>query len=838
MNVRESVRGSLLGAIALWVSAAAVLAAELAPGAAILQELKSFNTLGTVLHVAAHPDDENTQLITYFARARGYRMGYLSVTRGDGGQNEIGPEFDEKLGVARTQELLAARRLDGGRQFFTRAIDFGFSKNAEETLAFWDRQQVLGDVVRVIRRFRPDVIVTRFDPGSSGMTHGHHTSSGILGLEAFKLAGDPKAFPEQLTQGLTVWQPKRVVLNAGGGGGRGGTPAPVPAGAIRVEIGGNDPVTGESLAAIATRSRGQHITQGFGNFAGRGPAGGPNLQTFVPLDGEPAKSDLMDGIDTTWARVPGGAEVGRMTTEAIGQFKADDPAASVPALLAIRQKLAQLPSDPVIDDKKRQLDAILQFCLGLEVQTVAPIAEAIPGESVKLALSVTTRSTFPVKWLSTKTVNGVTAANVSLEAGKPATREVTLTVPVETPVTHPYWLREEGSSGMARVSDPQLIGMAENPPALPVDYTFELGGQRLVVSSEPINTAAPGGKGPARRRMDVISPVSLVFGSDVAIFGPGKTRTVAVAVTAARANTNGTIQIESAPGWQVTPASQPFKLSGVGEKTTVSFTVTAPAAPASARFGVRATVGGKNYVTQRTEIRYDHIPVQVLQPPARLRAVAVEVATKGRNVGYLPGAGDATIEALEQLGYTVTTLTGADLTAEKLRGLDAVVIGVRAFNERNDLAANLPGLFAYVENGGTVITQYNRPNGLQAPMLGPYALSIQGSAPDLRITDEKAPVTFTAAEEPVLNTPNRLGPADFEGWVQERGAYFPSTWDAHYVPILSMNDPGQAPLKSGLLIARHGKGYYVYTGLAFFRQLPAGVPGAYRLFANLIALGK
>ena len=252
MNVRESVRGSLLGAIALWVSAAAVLAAELAPGAAILQELKSFNTLGTVLHVAAHPDDENTQLITYFARARGYRMGYLSVTRGDGGQNEIGPEFDEKLGVARTQELLAARRLDGGRQFFTRAIDFGFSKNAEETLAFWDRQQVLGDVVRVIRRFRPDVIVTRFDPGSSGMTHGHHTSSGILGLEAFKLAGDPKAFPEQLTQGLTVWQPKRVVLNAGGGGGRGGTPAPVPAGAIRVDIGGNDPVTGESLAAIAT----------------------------------------------------------------------------------------------------------------------------------------------------------------------------------------------------------------------------------------------------------------------------------------------------------------------------------------------------------------------------------------------------------------------------------------------------------------------------------------------------------------------------------------------------------------------------------------------------------
>ena len=813
-------------------------AAEPAPGAAILQDLKSFNTVATVLHIAAHPDDENTQLITYFARGRGYRMGYLSLTRGDGGQNEIGPEFDEKLGVARTQELLAARRLDGGRQFFTRAIDFGFSKTAEETLSFWDRQQVLGDVVRVIRRFRPDVIVTRFSPGSSGLTHGHHTSSGILGVEAFKLAGDPKAYPEQLAQGLTVWQPKRVVLNAGGfGGGRGGNAAAQPG--LKVDIGGTDPVTGDSFAAIAGRSRGQHITQGFGNFGGRGGGGGANVQSFVLMDGEPATNDLMDGIDTTWARIPGGAEIGQLTSAAIAAFQGEDPAASVEALLAIRSKLAALASDPVVANKSRQLDGIIQHCLGLVVQTNSPTAEATPGETVKLNVSVTTQGKVPVKWISVKTISGTTATNATLVPGNAQARDVMLTVPPTMPLTHPYWLREEGSFGLAKVSDPKLIGQADNPAAFPVEYSFAVGGQTLVVSDEPVNIGPAGGKGPARRRLDVISPVSLAFASQVAVFAPGGKRDLTVEITAARANLNGSLQLEIPSGWVATPASQPFRLTSVGEKARVSFSVTAPAQPAAAKFGARATVAGATYGTSRAEIRYNHIPVQLLQPPARVRAVAVEVTNRSRNVCYLPGAGDDTAEALQQLGCNVTVLTGADLTAEKLRGLDAVVIGVRAFNERADLATNLPGLFSYVENGGTVITQYNRPNGLKAPILGPYELSIQGNAPDLRVTDEKAAVTFVSPEEKVLAAPNRLGPADFDGWVQERGAYFPSSWDPqHYVSIFAMSDAGEAPLKGSLLIARYGKGYYVYTGLAFFRQLPAGVPGAYRLFANLISLGK
>jgi LmbE family N-acetylglucosaminyl deacetylase len=802
----------------------------------ILHDLRSFTTVGTVLHIGAHPDDENTQLITYFARGRGYRTAYLSLTRGDGGQNEIGPEFDEKLGVARTQELLSARELDGGKQFFTRAIDFGYSKSPEETLTFWDRQQVLGDVVRVIRKFRPDVIVTRFPipPGSGG--HGHHTASAILAVEAFKLAGDPKAYPEQLTQGLTVWQPKRVVWN-GFSGGRGGSSA-LTGPTLQLEIGGYDPVTGETFSAIANRSRARHITQGFGALASR--AAQASVQaSFVHLGGDQAREDLMDGVDVTWSRYPGGVEIGRLAKAAVEQFKADDPAASIPALLVLRGKLAALPSDPVVTDKRTQLDRILQSCLGLTVATRAPQAEVVPGETLRLAQTVRVTASVPVKWLETRVLypRQTVAVGRELQAGREMAGEVTVNVPADAPLTHPYWLRAEGSSGVSRVDDPQLIGEAENAPTFPVEYHFEVSGQRLVIADEPIHVIA-GPKGDRRRRVDVIPPVSLRFAAEVSVFVPGKAKGVTVDVTAARAGAAGTAQLDLPAGWSVVPKSQAFRLGAVNETASFTFTVTAPAKEASGRVTASADIGGARFAQQRIAIDYPHLPLMLLQPPARARLLSVDVTVRGQNVGYIAGAGDDSVRALEQLGYTVTTLAGADLTAEKLRGLDAVVVGVRAFNERADLAAGLPALFAYVEQGGTVVAQYNRPAG-SLPPLGPYALSIAGPAPQLRVTDEKSPVTFLAANHPALTSPNRLSRSDFEGWVQERGAYFPSSWDeARYTPVLAFNDPGEEPLTSGLLVARHGRGYYVYTGIAFFRQLPAGVPGAYRLFANLVSLGK
>lgn len=801
--------------------------------AAILQELKSFREMGTVLHVAAHPDDENTQLITYLARGRGYRMGYLSITRGDGGQNEIGPEFGEKLGLARTQELLAARRLDGGRQFFTRALDYGFSKDVNEALTVWDRQQTLGDVVRVIRQFRPDVIVTRFSPQPGG-THGHHTASAVLALDAFKAAGDPNAFPEQMADGLKPWQPKRIFVNAGFGGNSTG---------LKIDVGGVDPVLGESFASIAGRSRAMHKTQGFGNFAvattgqGRAATSAPRMESFQLLAGAPATNDIMDGIDLTWSRVAGGSEIGRLADEAVARFKPEDPDASVPALLAIRSRLAVLAADPLVDDKRRQLDRLLQSCLGIDVETVSPTAEIAPGETLALTRHSVVRSDVPVKLLEVRVPGvGGSRTSLTLKRGEPVSGEIPLQVPKDMPVTQPYWLKEEATAGMFRVAETKLIGRPENPPAFPVEYVFEMGGQQLVVLDEAM---APADAGQIARHVAVISPVALHFDSDVALFKPGSKKTISVEVAAARAGANGALHLEAPADWLVSPENRPFKLAKTGDRTRLEFTVTAPAKASSGSLRAVAEVGGARFSHQRVEIGYKHIPLQLLQPAARLKVAAFDHAIRGKSVGYLPGAGDDTAESLAQLGYTVTTLKGSDLSPEKLKGLDAVVIGVRAFNERTDLAANLPGLFAYVEGGGTVIAQYNRPNGLKTEKLGPYPLSIQGPAPRLRVTDETAPVSFLALDHAALTTPNRISQADFAGWVQERGAYFPSSWDTeHYTPILAMSDPGEDALKSGLLVAKHGKGHFVYTGLAFFRQLPAGVPGAYRLFANLVSLGK
>ncbi len=830
-----SVRALVAAVGALLVSPIAAAPAPV-PAPEILQEMRSFREFGSVLYVAAHPDDENTQLITYLARGRGYRTAYLSLTRGDGGQNLLGPEFGDVLGVIRTQELLAARRVDGGRQFFSRARDFGYSKDYRSTLTKWNRQQVLSDIVRVIRTFRPDIVITRFPPEPSN-THGHHTASAALAVEAFGMAGDPKAFPEQLPA-LAPWQPKRILWN-GFGPNRGADDN--AAGVLHMGIDGTDPVTGASFATLAARSRSMHRTQGFANFSVASAGSGPRTESFHLLGGEPAAADIMDGVDTTWGRVPGGAEVGRLAGEAIAQFNPADPAASVPALLALRTRVEALPADPVVGEKRRQLDRILQACLGLSVETTAPGAEVVPGEELELHHTATVSSAIPVRWVAVRYPWSGKGTNVGvdLRPNQPAARDASLDLPKDAPLSQPYWLREEGTPGMFRVDDPALIGRPENPPAVPVEDVFTVGGQTLVVEDEAVQVTADPSAGEVRRRLDVIPAVSLGFPSPVELFAPGARREIVVEVTASRANAYGTLRLETPLGWQVIPESQPFHMVAVGDRTPFIFTVTAPDSPASGAVRARVDDGFRSYGNRRQLISYPHIPPQLLQPPARMKVVCLDLAIRGRSVAYLPGAGDSTAGSLEQMGYDVTPVTGDDLTEEKLRGFDAVVIGVRAFNTRTDLAARLPALFAYVQGGGTVVEQYNTPGGLQTQQLAPYEMKLSRDLPRYRVTDEKAPVELLAPADPVFTVPNRITAADFEGWVQERGLDFASEWDAaHLVPMLACSDAGEAPLKGGLLVAHYGRGYFVYTGLSFFRQLPAGVPGAYRLFANLVSLGK
>lgn len=806
-------------------------AAEPAPASAILQELRSFDTLGSVLYVAAHPDDENTQLIAYLARGRHYRTAYLSLTRGDGGQNVLGPEFGEELGVIRTQELLAARRIDGGRQFFTRAIDFGYSKDYKETLRIWNRQEVLSDVVRVIRTFRPDVIITRFSP-EPGRTHGHHTASAVLALEAFRLAGDSNAFPDQL-RSLAPWQPKRILWNGFNRGFGGEQPGAKP---VRIEVGGNDPVSGESFAEIAAHSRSMHKTQGFGNFTGYRGAGGPRTETFQLLAGEPATNDILDGVNTTWGRIPGGVKVEELTGEIIAKFNADDPAASVGDLLKLKKLAIALPSDPLVNEKRRQLDDILRQCLGLTVTTTLPRAEVVAGEALRLhEIALLRSSVVPVRWLGARypSIGREVNKSIDLHPGQEATREATETLPANTPVSQPYWLRGEHTTGTYRVDDPSLIGRPENPPVFPIEQVFDVEGQQLIVPDQPVQPNADPDEGETTH-LAVIPPVELKLQAQVELFAPEAARPVTVQISADRPGLDGVLRLDAPTGWKITPETQHFHLGSVGERTNLSFTVTAPTEPSTAAIIAQAQVGGKSYDNERVVIHYSHIPLQLLQPPARMKAVCLRLSIAGTNVGYIPGAGDSVAQSLEDMGCAVTNLSGADLTLDRLHGLDAVVIGIRAFNVRDDLAPHLKGLFDYVQAGGTVIVQYNRPRGLKTRELAPYDLRLSND----RVTDEDSPVTFLAPEHPALNTPNKISSADFQGWVQERGVYFPDQWDEHFTPLIACNDPGEAPLKGSLLVAKYGRGYYVYTGLDWFRELPSGVPGAYRLFANLVSLGK
>jgi LmbE family N-acetylglucosaminyl deacetylase len=794
----------------------------------LLQQLRSFRETASVLYVGAHPDDENNRLMPYLARGRALRTGYLSLTRGDGGQNLIGSELGDQLGVIRTHELLAARRVDGGLQYFTRARDFGFSKDSADTLQRWDRNAVLADTVSVIRQFRPDVVISRFSPVPGG-THGHHTASAILALEAFQLAGDPKAFPEQL-ETLQPWQPKRVFWNSWTPP---GSAAPASGDMVRLDAGGYDPLLGESFGEIGARGRSMHKSQGEGRTGTRGPG----MENFTVLAGAPASQDLFDGIDTSWARIPGAASIASLADELIAKFDPLHPAKSVPAILVIRENLAALPRDPLVLVKQAELDRILQACLGLFVETAVADAQVTAGEELKLRHSVVLRSDQPVRWLGVRYPSlqrEVMSAPVTLALNQPANRDIASVLPTDTPVSQPYWLREPGTEGMFTVADASLIGQPENPPAFPVEQVFEIAGQTLVISDEPVQVINDPVRGELRRRLDVIPPVSLSWSQPLELFNPGASKRVIVEVTAARAQAVGSVQLELPAGWRATPARQEFRLAAAGDRERFTFEITAPAQPNTGYVTAAATIGGKRYDHTRIEIRYDHIPAQLLQPPAQLKVVSLELATRGKTIGYLPGAGDLVGESLARMGYAVSAIGNGDLTPENLRRFDAIVVGVRAFNTRDDLNGRMPALFAYAEQGGTVVVQYNTAYGLRSDRLAPYPLELSRD----RVTDMRAPVTLLAPEHPVLTTPNRISASDFEGWVQERARFVPRSWAAEFTPILAMNDPGEAPLNGTLLIARHGRGHFVHTSLSWFRELPAGVPGAYRLFANIVSLGR
>ena len=824
-------------AASLMMLAAAVTRAAEAPGpmhaGEIRLALEKLNVLGRVLYVAAHPDDENTGLIAYWANGTLYETAYLSVTRGDGGQNLIGPELGDQLGVIRTQELLSARRIDHGRQFFTRANDFGFSKSSAETVRIWDRDKILADTVWAIRQFRPDVIVTRF-PADDDKTHGHHTASAQLAQEAFKIAADPKRYPEQL-KFVQPWQPTRLLWNTSSFFFRARNIPFDTTGLIFLDAGGYQPLLGKSYAEIDAASRTMHKSQGFGVSIERGE----QKEYFKFLEGKPVEAEnLFSGIDTTWTRVPKTSGLNEKIQALGASFDMKQPSASVPGLLEVRKSLQNLGDDSWAKEKLADVDVLIAASFGLHMEAVSEKIAAQPGETLAMQIEAINRSPVSVKWKSMRLLaNGeVTAVDLALPNGQLITKKAEVKLPATLPFSQPYWLREAGTLGTFAVADQTLIGRPENPPAFPVEVTVEVVGQEIVYQLEPRFRKVDRVEGETTQPLVIAPPVFVELPRPVFLFGNAEPKMLNVRVISSAEKVAGQIALEVPTGWKVEPASSAVELYGAESEMTCVFKVTPPiaAGEGTLRAVLLPPSAERHQTFSRQRIEYPHIEPQTLIAPARAKLVRAPVENKATRVGYLPGAGDAVPDSLREIGAEVKILENQEVKADNLAQFDAIVMGVRASNAHPArVSAWSPELLAYAKKGGVVIMQYTTTPGPKPEHL-PYPLKVSRD----RVTDENAEVRLLAPDHPVLNFPNKITAADFNGWVQERGLYFPNEWDRAWTPILSSNDPGEKPLDGGLLVARVEKGWFIYTGYSWFRELPAGVPGAARLFANMISLAK
>jgi LmbE family N-acetylglucosaminyl deacetylase len=792
--------------------------------------LQKLNVLGRVLYIAAHPDDENTNLMAFWSNGSLYDAAYLSVTRGDGGQNILGPELGERLGVIRTEELLDARRIDHAQQFFTRANDFGFSKTAAETMRFWNHDKILADVVWVIRNFRPDVIVTRFSP-EDDKTHGHHTASAILAQEAFSAAADPNRFPEQLAF-VKPWQATRLVWNT----------SPFfftnrnlpfdPTGLTVLEAGGYNPLLGKAYTELAAASISMHKSQGVGGL----PRRGARKEYFKPLKGQPVTSSLFEGVDTSWSRVPNSESVVTEIRQIISKFNPADPAASVPDLFKLRQTMSEIHDGFWIGEKKAELDKIIAACLGLHVEASTAIETFTPGQTAAIKLEAINRSNLPVTLQELRFPNTGDSSKIdaALPSNELVTKDLSCKIPNDAPYSQPYWLRKPGTLGTFAVDDQKLIGLPENPPALPVEIVLQVNGQevRYIVDTKYRTADAVAGELP--RPLVIAPPVFVNVADSVFVFPTNQPKPVSVRVTAATGAVKGELKLAAPQGWEISPASIPIDLKAANAEMVATFSVKPPNQNSEGTLRAIVSIDGRDYSLQRVRISYPHIGVQTLMPPAEVKLVRADIRKSSDRIGYIPGAGDDVPESLRQIGYSVKILSEPEITAKNLAQFSAVVLGIRAYNTQDRISNWLPELFDYVKNGGLAIVQYNTTADLKTNQFGPYPLEISRD----RVTDENTPVRVLAPKSPLMNIPNKITPKDFDGWVQERGLYFPNKWDAAYSPILSCNDPKEKPLDGGLLVAKSGKGFFVYTSYSWFRQLPAGVPGAYRLFANMLSLGK
>jgi LmbE family N-acetylglucosaminyl deacetylase len=789
--------------------------------AEIYHQLLQLKETKRILYVAAHPDDENTRLIAYLANGLHSEVAYLSVTRGDGGQNLIGKELGIGLGQIRTQELLKARETDGGRQFFTRAMDFGYSKDPTETLQNWDKNQVLSDVVWVIRKFQPDIIITRFTT-IPGVTHGHHTTSAILAEEAFDLAGDPKAFPEQLNR-VAPWQPKRIFWNAYNFGGE------LTLDSTEVydvfPTGDYNALLGTSYSQIAADSRTMHKSQGFGATAGVGNAA-DHIQF---LKGDPFTKSAFDGVKDRWESIPNGKSISADLEKLIGSFNFKNPSANAEALLAIRKKMSSIVNAPTwLVEKQSKLDHLIVDALGLDFELVTKQELGYAGQAISAQLVYNNPTQLPISGISLTINNKEFKKEGQLaKANEPVIIPVNFTVGDDSKPSQPYWLEQPIDGALYQVADPSNIGKPFNDMKLGGSLTFKLNDQIFIFELPLMYKFNDQVDGEIKQPFTVVPEVDLSISNDVVFLLPGISSKLKVTVHFKNQLLDGGLDFKGLPADQYRILEVidntflkervyevEFLENGQGFKDVI------------ARY---TTSQGKVFDLITYRILYKHIPNLTYFQSASIRLIQEDWKVSKAKIGYIPGAGDDVPATLSALGYQVEFIGPNDFSVAKLSQYKAVIVGIRAYNTNDALASNQQVLMGYVRSGGKVIVQYNTSSPLLTTQLGPYPFSLSRN----RVAVQNSPVQVDW-KHPLVTGPNKLTEADFDNWVQERGLYFVGEMDERYETPFQMNDPEEDSSNGSLIYTKFGEGKYIYTGISFFRQLPAGVPGAIKLFINLI----
>jgi len=802
-----------LGLFFLILSSFSIALAQQGNSASLIKlKIDKLGTLGTALYFAAHPDDENTRLIAYLANDRKYRTAYLSLTRGDGGQNLLGTEQGIELGLIRTQELLAARSIDKGEQYFSAAYDFGFSKTHDETFSFWKKEDILREAVYMIRKLQPDVIINRFPPDSRG-GHGHHQASAILAKEAYEAAADPNRFPEQLKE-LKPWKAKRLVWNTANFGGMNNTSDEQ----LKVVLNDYNPLLGYSYGEISAMSRSQHKSQGFGSAANRGKT----TEYFDHVAGEKANQDLFDGINTSWERL--GEPVKNIETKIQtiqNSFDINHPEKSIKDLVALHAMVKALKPSVYRDRKIKDIEDIILSSAGIVAESIA----AKPNYVVN--------QTFPVNNEIIKRAADVSVKLISID-GKQLAEALpaneTKKYPSEKKIAHwtqPYWLEKPNSLGKFDIEDSNF-GNPENTDNPHTSFVIEVDGLAISIDKPVEYRFVDPVQGEIYQPISISPALTATISSSQALLQTGDKKTISLTITnnsdqAQKAE----LSFKQSDGLNISPKEAALDIPehGIVVKT---FEISNPKNTASSE--IQPLLNGEP-VYGFKRIAYQHIPDITWFPAINLKVKALEINNPLKKIGYIHGAGDLVPTALENIGIQVDLLNSDLLASTNLKQYDAIIIGIRAYNVSPNANQWLPILLNYAEQGGTVLAQYNVNSRMSSNKFGPYPFEINRE----RVTEEDAKVTFTDPNDPILNYPNKITDRDFEGWVQERGLYFATNISPEYRTPLSMADKNEEQNKGSLLVANYGKGKFVYAPLAFFRQLPAGVPGATRLFVNLLA---